>query len=597
MADALRFNDNQEIGFIPNYFPVRFDTNTVFDADKTIARHIKGMHEGFQKSISLGAAETRKGAPEDRDLRLDFMQNFENYYRLAAYKIAMSRRIKMLGEIVHSPEFVEKAGKYGAWYAQTFITMMARRGAPRQYQVWERLDKYRRQAARGIIPWLPATSAIHLTLITNVASISGPRAAFGGLAKAMKPGMKGFRPTFGAEYEEWALKNFATYRQDHGNDPIFSDFTTQAREGWFSQPSSLRFIVRKATLAALIGNYEKFIREHNLPFDPEYPGAKTPKDEREARDEDGLQGGAAERSVVEHYSNQDALNYAALMTRRAIASPELPHMFLAYNCGDVLFGNLSMNRAATMFQNFKLDRFSAYAHDLPPMLMDPKEWLNAANFITWQLTSDLVELGIRNGWRAFITAVIGGVAAEEMDSDTRKFQEQLLMKQLEKFPFAPEIINTMKYGRTPVTVFSLGVDSLSRVGKAGYAYTVADNARALDELVLAAGDLFKLEGITSAALVTQMVQIQMANGKARYPYYQERLRLNNLYKNGAFTRAGVHSKMTQAELVRRDLLNSNFSYFEKMNAEYKACMKAGDRRSAAFTLRAMVNLAKSAKEK
>jgi hypothetical protein len=363
--------------------------------------------------------------------------------------------------------------------------------------------------------------------------------------------------TQGAYYEEWASKNFPEYRQAHGNDPVFQDITQWEGKDWWraiAEPTSLRYIVRKATLAALIGNYDKYLSMHGLAFDPDKP-------------------------------NQDALNYAALYARRAIASPELPHMFLAYNSGDVLTRNLSWNRFLTQFQNFKLDRWSFTSHDLWRAAQEGRK-AEAVNGLFWTLTGDLLETGIRHGVKGFLTALFGGVAATAMDDDSRKFWHEFYMKLLEKPPFVPDLINVGVYGHSPTTVLSLGEDAAVKAFKAGKGYMLADNKKALSSMTDSLFDLAQLAGIPGGSMIAQVMRMVMSDGSIRYPYYDERTRLNNVFKNG---------NATEDEMGRRALLNHNFSRFEKMNHAYKEAMKRGDRQAAADILGAMKSIADAGK--
>ncbi len=179
LADTLRFNDNIEVGHRPAYFPVRLDPNRAIDADDDLAKMIRGAHEGFQKNVNIGNVKRRSGS--DRAVALDGTKTFETYMRIAAYKIAMSRRIRMLGEIVNSPEFSAAAGDFGTRFAKKFITMMARRGSPRGGDVIRTLDNIRRNASAFAIVFRLPTALVHATIVSNAAAISGPAPIFKGL--------------------------------------------------------------------------------------------------------------------------------------------------------------------------------------------------------------------------------------------------------------------------------------------------------------------------------------------------------------------------------------------------------------------------------
>ena len=88
-------------------------------------------------------------------------------------------------------------------------------------------------------------------------------------------------------------------------------------------------------------------------------------------------------------------------------------------------------------------------------------------------------------------------------------------------------------------------------------------------------------------MIAQVMRMVMSDGSIRYPYYDERTRLNNVFKNG---------NATEDEMGRRALLNHNFSRFEKMNHAYKEAMKSGDRTAAADILGAMKSIADAGKE-
>lgn len=547
LADSVRFNDNLEVGRRSEYFPVRFDPNRAIESGDDLARMIRGLHEGFQKNVQMGNLKRRERS--NKAVALDGQRTFEHYMRVAAYKVAMSRRVRMLGEVVNSPEFREGAGDFGVRYAKQFVTMMARRGSPRQGEVIPWMDNARRNASVfSIVGRLP-TAMVHLTLLTNAAAISGPGPVFGALRQVL-----GADLAKDSKYEDFWRENDPIYRQGHGDDPIFQDVASIASmkgaDWWkfLTTPSSLRYIVQKSTLATLEGNYVQALKKRGL-----------------------------ERDFTSKV-NMDALNEARLLTRRAIASPELPHMFLAYNSGDVLTGNLSGNRALTQFHNFPLDRWSTYAHDLPAMVKSGRTG-EAANFVFWNTVGDFVEVGIRHGYKAALALALGAGASASMDEDDRKFWGEFMMKILEKPPFVPDIINLGLYGRLPTTVADMGVDAVKKAFAAGKAYELADNRKALismtDSLTDLASLFFKIPG---GSTIQQVLRMVLSDGSVRFPFQDERTRLNNLHKNG---------NALPEELQDRVRMNHAYTHFEKLNHNYKQAMNEGRRDDAAQVLKAM----------
>jgi phosphoglycolate phosphatase-like HAD superfamily hydrolase len=556
LADSVRFNDNQEVGRRVNYFPVRFEQESALDVGEKLADKIVGLHKGFQKNVQMGNLKSRAGS--NRGVSLDGRATFEAYMRLAWYKIAMSRDVRMLGEVASSPEFAAGAGEFGTRFAKQFVTLLARRGAPRVGDIIPRLDNARRAGSVFAIVGRLPTAAVHMTLLSNAASISGPGPIFG----AFKDVMAQSRDQDPA-LETWWRTNDPGYRQAHGDDPVFQDATDVAHwnssEWWkaLTTPSSLRYIVRKATLATLEGNYRQALKKRGLERDLSAP------------------------------VNQDALNEAKLLTRRAIPSTDLPHMFLAYNSGDVLTGNLSMNRVATQFKNFTIDRWSAYAHDLPAMVKG-KRYADAANFVFWQTASDFVETGIRHGYKWALTAALG-TAAAEMDDDHRKFATELLMKILEKPPFVPDVLNALMYGRVPTATASLAYDGLiAKPHDMMRAHELGQTRKFYQSMTEGLVDMAAMAGvpIPFGGSIEQVMRMVLADGGVRYPYADERTRLNNIHQDG---------NLLPEELQRRALLNHNAARFEKLNHNYKQAMKDGRTQDAAEILDGMRNLAHGAK--
>lgn len=558
LADTIRFNDNQEVGRIPGYFPVRFEKEGALDVNEKLASKIVGLHKGFQKNVQMGNIQQRVGS--DRGVTLDGRATFEAYMRLAAYKIAMSRRVRMLGEIVQSPEFQDKAGEFGVRFAKQFITLLARRGAPRSGDIIPRLDSARRAGSVFAIVGRLPTALVHMTLLSNAASISGPGPIFGAFQDVMKADL--FRDP---SLEDWWRKNDPSYRQSHGDDPVFQDAIDVAHwnssEWWKAMmtPSSLRYIVRKATLSALEGNYRQALRRRGIERDMAAP------------------------------VDQDAMNEARLLTRRAIPSTDLPHMFLAYNSGDVLTGNLSMNRIATQYKNFTIDRWSAYAHDFPEMLKGGR-YADAANFVFWQTASDFVEVGIRHGYKLVLAAILGLKAANEMDDDDRKFWDELFMKLLEKPPFIPDAINAVVYGRVPTAAGGLAYDALIAKPHAMHdANKLGQTRRFYQSMVEDLVDLSVLMGapLPGGGAITQVLRMYMADGGIRFPFADERRRLNNIHQDG---------NLLPDEMGKRARLNHTYARFEKLNHNYKAAMKDGRHEDAANILKAMKIIAHEAKK-
>jgi hypothetical protein len=282
------------------------------------------------------------------------------------------------------------------------------------------------------------------------------------------------------------------------------------------------------------------------------------------------------------------MDEAKLITRRAIPSPELPHMFLAYNSGDVLTGNLSLNRAATQFKNFTIDRWSTYAHDLPEMLKQGR-YGDSAGFAFWQTMSDFVEVGIRHGYKVALATALGAGAAYEMDEDHRKFWEELFHKILEKPPFVPDIINMAMYGRVPTTAGSLVYGAATAAGAAVKAHALGQRSRMYEKIVESIVDMAALVApIPFGGTIEQVLRMTLADGGVKFPWDEERQRLNNLHRDGA--------ALLDDEMMRRSQLNHAYAHFEKLNANYKKALKDGRDSDAAQIIEAMKSIAHEAKK-
>lgn len=559
LADSVRFNDNQEVGRIPNYFPVRFKKDAALDVGEDLAGMIRGLHKGFQKNVGMGNLKRRSGS--NRGVSLDGRATFEAYMRLAHYKIAMSRDVRMLSEVVNSKEFAEKAGEFGTRFAKQFMTLMARRGAPRVGDILPRLDNARRAGSVFAIVGRLPTALVHMTLLSNAASISGPGPIFGAFKDVMNEDLHR-----DSSLEDWWRKNDPSYRQAHGDDPVFMDAIDAghwiSKDWWkaLTTPTSLRYIVRKATLSALEGNYREALKKRGIERDLTSP------------------------------INQDAMNEARLLTRRAIPSTDLPHMFLAYNSGDVLTGNLSVNRVVTQYKNFTIDRWSAYAHDLPEMLKGER-YADAANFFFWQTSSDFVEVGIRHGYKLALAGILGAGAAYAIDDekDSREFWTELLMKTLEKPPFVPDILNSIVYGRVPTATASLAYDGLvAKPHDMLRAHELGQNRKFYQSMAEDIVAIASLAGvpIPFGGTIEQIMRMVLSDGGVRFPYADERTRLNNFSKDGT---------ATDEDLQRRAVLNHAFSRFEKLNHNYKQAMKDGRKGDAAEILQGMKEVSTGAK--
>jgi hypothetical protein len=217
-------------------------------------------------------------------------------------------------------------------------------------------------------------------------------------------------------------------------------------------------------------------------------------------------------------------------------------------------------------------------------------YADAANFAFWQTASDFVEVGIRHGYKAALLAVLGGGAAALDDDDHKKFVGELFRKILEKPPFVPDVLNAVMYGNVPTATASLAYDGLIAKPHDMYrAHELGQTRKFYESMTEDLVDLSSLAGapIPFGGAVEQVLRMVMADGGVRYPYADERTRLNNVHKDG---------NLLPEEQQRRALLNHNYAHFEKLNAAYKKATKEGRKDAAANILNAMKNIAQGAKQ-
>ena len=142
--------------------------------------------------------------------------------------------------------------------------------------------------------------------------------------------------------------------------------------------------------------------------------------------------------------NAQAVEYAQHIVRRTQASALFKDAPMAISKGG-LTGNRSVDRALLQFQNFALNRWSIWRHDIARVGIKDKNFTRAFNKFLWLAMATTMEEGIRRGSREIINVLTG-----REDKEDEAFWKEVLKGALNDVPFLGQVLSVANYGRNPV---------------------------------------------------------------------------------------------------------------------------------------------------
>jgi hypothetical protein len=403
---------NQEVRQVNNYFSFMTDWSAMDEAEVYLrmgpevveyGKSMADVGERVKSNINPAFVKKREGAGRQK-IEINAMTVFMKHTDNTAYFLNFAKDSKMLGEIVRTPEYREVAGDAGQLLMLEYIDVVARQGGAAGANQIAILDMLRKNISAGILGLKLSTVAIQWTALVDGMGMIGPSAVVTGTNNFI----------MNKELRDMVL-SFPELRERVGGETAIAELKDG---GWLTELQSkgfipMKFVDKVVASSVALGAYMQKMDALGLPVDP-------------------------------NNINQEAVEYAQLVTRRTQASSSFKDVPLAISRGS-LTGNKSFDRVLFQFQNFVLFRFSRIRHDAIRVGIAQKDPKHAANVMFWIMLSSLAATGTRIGVRAVTDAITGEEPPEEDPDKMPYAQKSYLMELLGTVPFMGNIMGSYFY--------------------------------------------------------------------------------------------------------------------------------------------------------
>lgn len=435
VADTMKNVYNEPLGEVENY--VSFMT----DFDKLSETEIfRRVGDNAPEQVARPTKETEKGFTKKRvggyqPIKLNAMDIYLKHVDNVAYLINMSKDLKMIFEVVNSPEYGKVAGDFGQKLTLEWLDLMSRKGglAGEQRAVW--LDALRRNFGLAQLG-LNATSAlIQPTALLDGAAVIGEH-AFDGL----------FRVIGSKKVRTFVLENMPEIKSRLGDDPNFVDFNERdvltklqekaAKVGYWP----LRFFDGLTAMGVANGAYIMKMKELGLKVDLNNP-------------------------------NKEAINYAQEIVRRTQSSQHFKDSPLLISKGKIL-SSRSLTKAVLQFQSFMLNRWSQVRNHFwrakvwggRGKIPGDRDFNGAFLFAFMMIMALSSEQLLRRGSREALDKATGKHIPENKKTS---FSDDFWQGVFSTIPLVGQTISTIKYENDIIPSFGAVRSTLEAIGSTG----------------------------------------------------------------------------------------------------------------------------------
>lgn len=405
VAETMKNVWNQPLKQVDNY--VSFMTDFDKMSDSEIFSRIGENAPEFTKptkNVEKGFTKERKGGFQP--IKLNAMDIFLKHVDNVGYLVNMSRDLKMISEIINSPEYGKAAGDLGQTITKEWLDLMARKGGLAGDHRIAILDTLRRNFGLAQLGLNVTSALIQPTALMDGAAVIG-NYAFDGMYKVATD----------KSVRQFIMDNMPELKRRIGDDPAFVDFGGKFMKKLQEKSyAPLKFFDGITAQGVAWGAYLQKMKELRLPVDLEIP-------------------------------NKDALEYAQKIVRVTQASGSFKDEPLAISRGK-LTGNRSFDKALLQFQNFMLTRWNIIRNYLwranieggrgsDRSSKDFKKSFTAAFMIILAL---LLETQARRGIKSGTDKLFG--KEQELKND---FSNDFWQNAVSSIPFVSQIISTVIY--------------------------------------------------------------------------------------------------------------------------------------------------------
>lgn len=539
IADIMRDVYNEDMGKVENYFSFMTDWNAMSESD--VAKRIGAFSEEYgapQKNTERGFTKSRVGTG-DQKIKLNAMDIYQKHIDNALYLIHVGRDNKMLYEIAANPAYGEAVGDRGQALTLQWLDLIAKKGGKDFDKRIFSLDTLRKNVGAAMIGFKLGTALVHSTLLFQGAGMIG-NYEWSGLRNVASS----------REWREFLMNHFPEVKEKIGNDPAYLEFTDNRpldkiqRAGMWG----IEKIIGITGSATAAGAYEKYCAEHNIPLDFSKP-------------------------------NQDAIQYAQLMMRRAQASSYFKDAPLVLSKGILSekTQNVSLARALFQFQNFMLDRWSLYRHDLARIGIQNGDFKKAASIAFYMTLANIAEHGIREMSSHMIAGITGTQAKEDDD-----FTHTAIKQILSNVPFVSQAMSMMEYGSMPVpslNVLTKMADGMKKVGAGRNAREVGSG------YVKLAGVLGNVAGIPGTNQAEQIAQSYIYRDSLQtHNFTEEAKALKQQFKDMQAGKRPYDATIAQRYQQSREI-SGEINHYNRI----KKLLSESDRQSARLRVQDVIN--------
>lgn len=462
VAETMKNVWNQPLKEVDNY--VSFMTDFDKMSDSEIFSRIGESAPEFTKptkNVEKGFTKERKGGFQP--IKLNAMDIFLKHVDNVGYLVNMSRDLKMISEVVNSPEYGKAAGDLGQTITKEWLDLMARKGGLAGDHRIAILDTLRRNFGLAQLGLNVTSALIQPTALLDGAAVIG-NYAFDGMYKVCTD----------ESVRQFIMDNMPELKRRVGDDPAFVDFGNKFMKKLQEKSyAPLKFFDGVTAQGVAWGAYLQKMKELKLPVDLNNP-------------------------------NKEALEYAQRIVRVTQASGSFKDEPLAISRGK-LTGNRSFDKALLQFQNFMLTRFNIIRNYLwranivggrgaDKSSKDYKKSFTTAFMIILAL---LIETQARRGIKSITDKLLG----KEQDLKD-SFSTDFWQNAASSIPFVSQMISMVIYNDTIIPAASFIRNAAAGVVQVGGKKSETQ-ARGLINLATAFGQAAGIPGTAQAAKIAK----------------------------------------------------------------------------------------------
>lgn len=439
-------------------------------AGNLVGRGTSKLSRGFTLERQEGAATP---------IRHDSFDVFERHIYNASRLIDMQRTAKMTGEMIRSPEFGEKYGKWSQQLLNEWLTGTVTDGKGNNVHRMPLLDMARRASSRSMVFFRLASNIKHVSAFPQgLANAGTPAHWFRGIHGQFTPEGKAFLSNFPQVTQRQAGDwSYAELQRNLIKDPdkLFTKAMSLADRYGFVLGKEIDSLNSKATF---IGRYL-----YNLDQKGDTRGLSVPVD-------------------------QGAAYNAMTFMRRTVSSTLQKDVQPVLGRGMGYGGNVSVARTLNAFRQYGMERWSLMRYDIPQAFKSGN-YTRGAALTTAVIAAGLYETNIKGaldkGW-----STIFGTGETKKPKDT--MAERLFLDAITMAPYMNNVVSAAQYGESGIPAVDTAVSTGKAVGQVMAAKSPLSQEKAAISAAEAAAEVFGVPGSGAAAASIKNILVPKKSG-------------------------------------------------------------------------------------